>query len=73
MLQRSARPYAVIGFSRFKRLSDRVQTGYKSTVGAERLKHLCADARHNVHIADNVFGIGNFNTDFCNIRTYGAH
>ena len=73
MLQRSAGPHTVIGFARIERLPDRVQTWNKCTVGAERLEHFCAYPCHNVHIADNVLGVGNFDTDFCNVGTYGTH
>ena len=73
MLHRCARPDAVIGFSCCKGLSNRVQTRYECAVLAENIEHLGTDAGHNVHIAHDVFGVGDFNTDFCNIGTDRTH
>ena len=73
MLQRSARPHTVISFTRFKRFPDRVQAGNKRAVGTEYIEYLCADPCHNVHIADNIFGVGKLDTDFGNIRAHRPH
>ena len=72
LIQRSAGPDAVVGFTGGQRFADGVDAGDKFAV-AQHIQHFGADAGHHMHVDHNVSGIGDLNTDFSDGRTDRTH
>ena len=69
----STGPLTVVAFAFGEGLSYRVQAGNEFAVSTENVEDLGAYAGHDVHVADNVLGVGDFNTDFGDVRTNRTH
>ena len=72
LLHRRARPGHIL-LPRRERRADRVQAGNEFAVGAQRLDHLGADARHDVHVADDVRAIRDLDADLRHRRAERPH
>jgi len=66
-------PLRTIGFTLCQGLTHGMKTGDEYTIFSQNIKDLCTNSGHDVHIRDNVRGIGNFNADLSNGRTHRTH
>ena len=73
VLDIGARPNAIVTFAVVERLSDRVKARNEVAVSAEVLPHRFACAGHNVHVEDDVFGVGQLDAVFRDRRAERSH
>ena len=67
-----ARPAAILLAGRERR-ADRMQARYEAAFFAERVENGAADARHDAHIGDNVWAVGDLHADLGDRAAYGPH
>ena len=70
-----ARPDTAVGFTVVERLTHGVEAGHEFSVlvGIENVENLLASAGHDVHVEDNVFRVGQFDTVLGDRGTERAH